>query len=100
MKPRPVVFAPEARDDLRNLYDYLADAADPVTAFAYVNRIEAFCRALATAPGRGHKRDDIRPGLRILGFERRVTIAFTAGPERVTILRLFYAGRDWERSFS
>jgi toxin ParE1/3/4 len=34
--------------------------------------------------------------LRIIGFERRITIAFVVEPERVVILRLFYAGRDWE----
>jgi toxin ParE1/3/4 len=34
--------------------------------------------------------------LRIVGFRRRVTIAFTVDEERVTILRLFYGGRNWE----
>ena len=48
------------------------------------------------ASERGHKRDDIRPGLRIAGFQRRVTIAFTVTETRVTILRLFYGGRNWE----
>jgi toxin ParE1/3/4 len=32
----------------------------------------------------------------ILGFERRITVAFTVSAERVTILRLFYGGRNWE----
>ncbi len=36
-------------------------------------------------------------GLRIVGFERRVTVAFTVSEDRVTILRLFYGGRDWAR---
>jgi toxin ParE1/3/4 len=44
-------------------------------------------------------RDDIRPGLRIVGFERRVTIAFSVDDGRVTILRVFYGGRDWENAF-
>lgn len=51
-------------------------------------------------PGRiGHLRSDIRPGLRILGFERRLTIAFVVGTETVTILRVFAAGRNWEETF-
>jgi toxin ParE1/3/4 len=48
------------------------------------------------ASERGRRRDDIRPGLRIIGFERRVTVAFAVEEERVVILRIFYGGRDWE----
>ena len=44
---------------------------------------------------RGHLREDIRPDLRIVGFEKRVTIAFTIIDNRVVILRIFYGGRDW-----
>ena len=96
MKEHVVEFAPEARDDLRRLYDWIADAASPTVALTYVTRIETFCRGMAFSPERGHRRDDIRPSLRIVGFERRITIAFTVSAERVTILRLFYGGRDWE----
>jgi toxin ParE1/3/4 len=35
--------------------------------------------------------------LRIVGFERRITIAFTVSTENVTILGIFYGGRDWEK---
>ena len=96
MKEYVVEFAPEAIEDLKRLYDWIADAASPTVALAYVTRIETFCRGLAFSPERGHRRDDIRPGLRILGFERRITVAFTVSAERVTILRLFYGGRNWE----
>jgi toxin ParE1/3/4 len=96
---RPVFFSPEARDDLLALYDWIAGAADPDTALAYIERLETFCLALDLASERGQLREDIRPGLRIVGFERRVTVAFVAGEERVTILRLFYGGQDWETRF-
>jgi toxin ParE1/3/4 len=52
---------------------------------------------MALPSERGHRRDDIRPRLRVVGFERRVTIAFTVSAEAVTILRVFYDGRDWEK---
>lgn len=97
MKERAVEFSPEALEDLQRIYDWLANAADPETAFAYISRIETFCRGLAFGAERGHSRTDIRPGLRIVGFERRVTIAFTVTETRILILRLFYGGRDWER---
>ena len=54
---------------------------------------------LAIGSERGHRRDDIRPGLRILGFERRLTLAFVVTDDQVTILRIFGAGRDWEQGF-
>ncbi len=43
---------------------------------------------------RGTLRDDIRPGLRTVGFERRMTIAFHVESKRVVIDRVLYAGRD------
>ena len=41
------------------------------------------------------RRDDLRPGLRVVGFERRIAVAFIVEPERVVILRLFYGGANW-----
>lgn len=96
MKPRQVIFAPEARDDLLALYDWIASAASPGVALSYIERIEAFCLGFSHVSERGTRRDDIRSGLRIVGFERRVTIAFAVNEERVTILRIFYGGRNWE----
>lgn len=55
-------------------------------------------RRAVVAPD-GHVRSDVRPGLRIMGFERRLTIAFTVDEETVTVLRVFTAGRNWETSF-
>ncbi len=96
MKPRDIVFAPEAEADLLWIYDTIAAAADPATAFRYIQRIEQKCGRLELGSERGTKRDDVRPGLRIIGFERRATIAFTATAERVEILRVFYGGVNWE----
>ena len=64
---------------------------------AYVERIEATCMALETFPKRGTRRDDIRSGLRTLGFERRVTIVFQVQRTAVVIVRVFYGGQDYER---
>lgn len=99
MKERTVVFAPEAADDLFELYDWVAGQASPEVAMAYLERVESFCSRLSVGSERGRLRSDIRPGLRVVGFERRLTIAFTVGEETVTVLRVFTAGRNWEKSF-
>ena len=51
-----------------------------------------FCSSLAVFPNRGADRDDLRPGLRILGFERRAVIAFHIATDTVTILPILYGG--------
>jgi toxin ParE1/3/4 len=94
---RQVLFAPEAQDDLLSLYSYIAERSGPSTAIGYINRIERYCLGFDLASERGTRRDDIRPGLRIVGFERRVTIAFHVEPNAVTIDRIFYVGRDVDR---
>ena len=97
--PWPVVFSPEANDDLTSLFDWIARSSGAEVAGNYLDRIEAFCLGLGHAPHRGHLRSDIRENLRIVGFERRLTIAFTIEAERVIILRLAYAGRNWQADF-
>lgn len=91
---REIVFAPEAGDDLEQLYLFIAERSDPERAMAYVDRIETYCRKFGDFPERGTRRDDLFPGLRVVGFERRVTIAFRVDTETVTFLRILYSGRD------
>ena len=92
-----VTFRPQAEADLFELYRYIAERAGHIIAGRYIDRIEAACMALATSPARGTRRDDIHPGLRTIGFERRATIAFRIVGREVVIVRIFYGGRDFER---
>jgi toxin ParE1/3/4 len=80
VKRRDVVFAPEALDDLVGIYDYIAAHAGAVRAVAYIGRIETYSRGFDLGAQRGRRRDDIRLGLRIVGFERRVSSATTHNP--------------------
>lgn len=95
MKQRSVEISEDARADLFALYDWIADAASPTIALSYIERLETYCQEFDLASERGQLREDIRPNLRIVGFERRVTIAFTVEETRVIILRIFYGGRNW-----
>ena len=90
-----ITFRPTALDDLRRLYRYIRDQnRDPTLAIGYVRRIRRECEGLIDFPERGTTRDDLLPGLRTFGFERRVTIAFRVMPKEVEILRVLYGGRD------
>jgi len=92
-----VSFRPQARADLIALYDYIVADAGLHIAAEYIDRIEVACLSLATFPERGRKRDDIRPGLRIVGFERRASIVFQVAKTEVAIVRILYGGQDLER---
>ena len=94
-----VVFAESARADLDDIFAWIADHAGLEVALAYTSRIEHFCRKMTPFPQRGTARNDLRPGLRTVGFERRVTIAFTVKGEDVIILRILYAGRSLDLAF-
>jgi toxin ParE1/3/4 len=94
-----VVFSPSARDDLRQLYIYIAERAGEARALAYIGRIEEYCRGFATLPERGTRRDDLASGLRIIGFQRRVTLAFHVDQATVTFDRILYGGRDLGAAF-
>lgn len=96
MKSGLVVFSETARTDLSDIYDWISEEVSWQTAGRYIARIERFCMSLDLASERGTRRDDIRPGLRIVGFERRISVMFEVTDEAVNVLRLFRAGRDWE----
>ena len=97
---RRIIFSPEARTDLRQLYLHIAGQSGDARALGYVGRIEAFCLGFADFPERGTRRDDLRPGLRTVGFRRRVTVAFTVTADAVIFLRILYGGRDLQAAFA
>lgn len=89
-----VIFSPEAEDDLVQLYLYIAARSGEATALNYVARIEAYCFSFADFHERGLSRDDLLPGLRVIGFERCVSIAFHVDGWRIIFDRILYGGRD------
>jgi toxin ParE1/3/4 len=96
VKKRRVSFAPAASADFNWIFDTLSRKAGPLIALEYIRRLEHYCRSLELASERGSRRIDQHPGLHIIGFERRATIAFTVDGESVTVLRVFYGGANWQ----
>src|SRR3546814_18863470 len=91
---RQVRFASSAERHLDDLFSYIEAEAGIRRADGFVSSIVEYCLGLQMFPERGTRRDDIRPGLRVVGFRRRVVIAFIVEPERITIIGVYYGGQD------
>jgi toxin ParE1/3/4 len=87
-------FLAAAIVDLDELFCYVAKESSLETADRYLNRLERFCLSLSTLPARGTAVPGRVPGLRRMGFERRATVLFRVGKNKVDILRILYGGRD------
>jgi toxin ParE1/3/4 len=94
--PFRVIISAAAEADLFAIYDYIEARAGRDVAFRFVEGIEACCLGFANVPERGTRRDDLRPGLRTVGFRRRATILFEVDHARqyVVIHGVYYAGRN------
>jgi toxin ParE1/3/4 len=96
VKVHDVRYSRLAARQLIDIERYIEKAAGGLIARGYVGRIENLCRGLREFPERGTKRDDIRRGLRTVGFERSATIAFVVDEHAVTIIQILYGGRNVE----
>ncbi|MFN3720570.1 MAG: type II toxin-antitoxin system RelE/ParE family toxin [Rhizobium rhizophilum] len=89
-----VVFSPKAIADIAEVLDFLLPLAGERAARRFVDDLVDHCHGFATFPERGLSRADLAPGLRIVGYRRRASIAFLVQNETITIMRIFYAGRE------
>jgi toxin ParE1/3/4 len=96
MKQYSVIFSPRAEQQLGSLYVYIAEHGGEERADPYISSIIDFCQGLSTFPERGTKRDDLRPNLRVIGYAKRLTIAFSVETNRVIIHGIFYGGQNYD----
>ena len=99
MKKYDVLLMPDAIQDLKDIYEFIADASGlPQVAWAYIEKLRNECHDLKSAPLRGHKRDDLRKNLRVVPIDKNAVIAFEVNEKKrtVTVLNIFYGGRDYE----
>jgi len=64
----------------------------------YVLRIKTRLAGLADAARTGRAFDADGSELRVIGFERRIMIAYRVEKTRIIVTRVFYGGQDWQRS--
>jgi toxin ParE1/3/4 len=93
-----VVFAPEAEEQLADIYRYIAVRASRRTAAGHTEAIVACCEGLRVFPHRGTARDDLRPGLRLTHYKGRTVIAYAIDEAntQVAVLGIYYGGQDHE----
>jgi toxin ParE1/3/4 len=96
MKTLRVDYQPSAADDLEEIVRYIAAQGSPLTAVRYGRRLKERCDAIGLAANAGTPRDDLAPGLRTVGFERRAVIAYLIQADRVLITNVFHGGQDVE----
>ena len=98
MKRWRLVFSRRALTDLDAIYDWIVENAGRKTADRYTERLRSFCFRLTHYPMRSEVRDDILPGVRLIGFEKSITLVFVVDEDgdEVRILRLLYRGQRIE----
>jgi toxin ParE1/3/4 len=89
-----IIYRPEATAELDQLLTHISQAAGWPVANAFVGGIIEFIEGLRTFPKRGTERTEILPGLRIIGYKRRASIAFVVLDTEVIVLGVFYGGRN------
>jgi plasmid stabilization system protein ParE len=96
------VFDPAARRDLSNVFDYVSARASAAIAERFTTQLYQHCLGLGRTPERGTRRDELRPGLRTVGYRRRATIVFQViRPKRtVVVLGVYYGGRNYADDFA
>lgn len=98
MSSYTVVFTPEAEQHLAELYRYISQESSAGTAHGFTMAIVDYCAAMDEFPDKGMRREDIRPGLRIINYRANTVIAIAVDDlaRIVTIIGIFYGGRNYE----
>lgn len=81
---------------MRRLYDYLVAGGEPPRdVIRFLDRLYVRIGKLSVTGAALATRDRIRPGLKIMTFEKSLTIAFEIRHGKVRIRRVYYRGADF-----
>ncbi|XHE11792.1 type II toxin-antitoxin system RelE/ParE family toxin [Agrobacterium deltaense] len=101
MKYYDVRLSPEAQTDIVRIHARIVEkSGSSVTADRYIDRISGFLSSLNVFPERGTVREEVRPRLRIIGFERSASVAFVVEDDDVVILRILAKGQEFDETAS
>ena len=94
--PIKIDFSPQAKIDLRNIFDYTARIFGVDQAENYYNKINDRINMLLNYPELGTKKDEIRVGYRALMCESHVAY-YSMFENEIRIARLLHQQMDPER---
>ncbi len=87
-----LIFSPSARQDLSDIFDYIA-RDKPIAAANWVDKIEEKCELIAATPGFGEKRLEYGDDIRSSAIGRYV-IFFRPFNEGAEVVRVVAGDRD------
>ena len=95
----PILWSPEALDDIDHLWDYYAQTAGRGTADKILREIARAIVVIDDFPFAGRAREEIRPGLRSLAAAPQ-TVFYRLRNGRPEIVRVLDGRQDIEEIFS
>jgi toxin ParE1/3/4 len=95
----PVIWSPEALDDVDRLWDYHAQIAGPATADKIIREIAKVVSVIDDFPSAGRARDQIRAGLRSLAATPQI-VFYRLNNDRPEVVRVLDGRQDIEDIFS
>lgn len=95
---RPVIWSPEAQDDLAQIWVYYTKIAGPHTAEKIVREIGEVCRILEEHPFAGRSRSEVRPDLRSVVASPHV-IFYRVHADIPQIVRVLDGRQDIDANF-
>jgi toxin ParE1/3/4 len=96
---RPIIWSPEARADLSEIWNYYAKLGGRHRADNTVRRISHACGVVEDHPFAGRARDEIRSGLRSI-TARPYVIFYRLREDVVEIVRILHGRRDVDDIFA
>jgi toxin ParE1/3/4 len=97
-KARRVVWAPKARQDLREVWRYYARVASPDIANKLLREISRVGERLAEQSTLWRARDEVMPGLRSVNVAPYI-LFYRVTEARVEIARVLHGRRNLEAAF-
>jgi toxin ParE1/3/4 len=96
---RPVIWSPDARADLSEIWDYYVGVAGRHTADGIVRGITEACTLLEEHPFAGRARNEVRPSLRSMAASPHV-VFYRVHDDVAEIVRVLDGRRDLDEVFA
>jgi toxin ParE1/3/4 len=94
MKHYTVIFSDRAEANFQSIFRYIAKKSSARIAAGYLRGIRDECMTLSMLPNRGTQHPHLREDVRTTGYRGSATISFRVSEDVVTILGVYYRGRN------